>query len=132
MATQLFFFPAFGRLLHGINPTTLSLALCFYLAGSVYDFVTRRRVHPAYRWGVPLLILTMPPFTVMASQWGVWHSVVEWMVDFVGSGKFEFKHDAEAGDDRFYKFARAKPCFALHIGADEGTQHEVWRRGLND
>lgn len=80
MATQLFFFPAFGRLLHGINPTTLSLALCFYAAGPVYDFVTRRRVHPAYRWGVPLLILTMPPFTGMASQAGLWHLLVDRIV----------------------------------------------------
>ncbi len=77
MATQLFFFPAFGRLLQGIHPTTLGLALCFYGAGPVYDVVTRRSVHPAYRWGVPLLILTMPPFTGMASQIGIWHSIVD-------------------------------------------------------
>ena len=77
MATQLFFFPAFGRLLHGVNPITLSIALCFYLAGPVYDFVTRRRVHPAYRWGVPLLILTMPPLTGLASHAPLWHAWVD-------------------------------------------------------
>jgi len=68
MATQLFFFPAFGRLLHGVNLVTLLLALGFYVAGPVYDRVTRGSVHRVYRWGVPLLILTMPPFGVLASH----------------------------------------------------------------
>jgi hypothetical protein len=77
MATQLFFFPAFGRLLHGINPITLSLALCFYLAGPLYDLLMRRSVHLTYRWGVPLLILSMPPFTVIASHATAWHSFVD-------------------------------------------------------
>jgi len=77
MANQLFFFPAFGRLLHGVNGTTLLLAMCFFLAGPLYDLITRRRIHTAYRWGVPLLILTMPPFTVMASHLGLWRQLVE-------------------------------------------------------
>jgi hypothetical protein len=68
MAPQLFFFPAFGRLLHGINWLTIFLALSFFLAGPIYDLFRRRRVHTAYRWGVPLLILTMPPFSMMASH----------------------------------------------------------------
>ena len=68
MATQLFFFPAFGRLLHGINPLTLLLALCFYFAGPLYDRLSRGSVHRAYRVGVPLLILTMPPFGLLASH----------------------------------------------------------------
>ncbi len=81
MSTQLFFFPAFGRLLHGINPTTLLLALCFYFAGPIYDLITRRRIHPAYLWGVPLLILSMPPFTGMASQLPAWHHLVAILVN---------------------------------------------------
>ena len=68
MATQLFYFPAFGRLLHGINTVTLLLALCFYFAGPIYDRLTRGSIHRAYRLGVPLLILTMPPFGVLASH----------------------------------------------------------------
>jgi hypothetical protein len=80
MATQLFFFPAFGRLLHGINATTISIALCFYLAGPLYDVLSQRRVHPAYRWGVPLLILTMPPFMVLASRVELWHLLVDRML----------------------------------------------------
>ncbi len=77
MAPQLFFFPAFGRLLHGINALTLLLALCFYLAGPLYDLLSRGRVHVAYRWGVPLLILTMPPFGVFESHAGLWRAFID-------------------------------------------------------
>ena len=81
MATQLFFFPAFGRLLHGIGLPTLILALCFYFAGPLYDLRTRGSVHRAYRWGVPLLIVTMPPFAVMASHAGLWHYITDhWLL----------------------------------------------------
>ncbi len=76
MATQLFFFPAFGRLFQGINLLTLSLALCFYFAGPVYDLLSRGSIHRAYRFGVPLLILTMPPFAVVASHASPWHALV--------------------------------------------------------
>jgi hypothetical protein len=76
LAPQLFLFPAFGRLLHGINGLTISVALCFYLAGPIYDLFSRRRIHAVYRWGVPLLILTMPPFTVMASHSELWRELV--------------------------------------------------------
>ena len=80
MAPQLFFFPAFGRLFQGIGPVTLLLALCFYLAGPVYDRTTRRHVHRAYKWGVAGLILTMPPFSVLASHLPLWRHFVDWAV----------------------------------------------------
>lgn len=77
MSTQLFFFPAFGRLLHGINPLTLGIALCFYSAGPVYDLWSRGSIQRAYRWGVPLLIVTMPPFAVLASHASAWRDIVD-------------------------------------------------------
>ena len=77
MAPMLFFFPSFGRLLHGINPLTLALALGFFLAGPAYDWLSRRHIHAAYRWGLPLLILTTPPFTVTASHALSWHTFVD-------------------------------------------------------
>ncbi len=81
MSTQLFFFPAFGRLLHGINPLTLGIALCFYFAGPIYDLLRRGSIHRAYRLGVPLLIATMPPFPVIASHVSVWRFVVDkWLL----------------------------------------------------
>jgi hypothetical protein len=81
MATQLFFFPAFGRLLHGINSLTLGIALCFYFAGPIYDLMSRGSIHRAYRWGVPLLIVTMPPFAVVASHAVAWRYVTDrWLL----------------------------------------------------
>ncbi len=80
MATQLFFFPAFGRLLHGIHLVTMLLALCFYFAGPLYDRVTRGSIHRAYRLGVPLLILTMPPFGVLASHASPLRYVLDYIV----------------------------------------------------
>lgn len=80
MAPMLFFFPSFGRLLHGINPLTLLLALCFYMAGPLYDWLTRGRVHLVYRWGVPLLLLTMPPLPLLLSRAPLWHHMVDTMI----------------------------------------------------
>lgn len=81
MATQLFFFPAFGRLMQGVSLYTLALAMCFYLAGPLYDKLTRGAVHRTYRWGVPLLILTMPPFAVLASHASAWRYVTShWLL----------------------------------------------------
>ncbi len=77
MAPMLFFFPSFGRLLHGINPLTLLLALCFYAAGPLYDLFSRRSIHVAYRWGFPLLILTMPPLPLLLSHAKTWHYFVD-------------------------------------------------------
>jgi hypothetical protein len=80
MSSQLFFFPAFGRALGGINAVTLLLALGFYFAGPVYDRITRGHVHRAYKWGVAGLILTMPPFSVIESHLPVWRHFVDWAV----------------------------------------------------
>ncbi len=80
MSSQLFFFPAFGRALGGINAVTLLLALCFYFAGPVYDRIMRGHVHRAYKWGVAGLILTMPPFSVFASHLPLWRRFVDWAV----------------------------------------------------
>ncbi len=80
MSSQLFFFPAFGRLLGGINGLTLGLALALFCAGPVYDRLTRGHVHRTYKWGVPLLILTTPPFSVIASHLGIWRFLVDKVV----------------------------------------------------
>lgn len=41
-----------------------------------YDFVTRRRIHPAYLWGGALLIVSVP-LRLMVSTTHVWGSVAE-------------------------------------------------------
>jgi hypothetical protein len=41
-------------------PAFFGLTLLFVVAGVVYDFVSRRRVHPVYVWGGVLLIVSIP------------------------------------------------------------------------
>lgn len=41
-------------------PAFFGIGLSFMLAGVVYDWVTRRRVHPVYIWGGSALLLSVP------------------------------------------------------------------------
>lgn len=52
-----------------------ALALAFLLAGPVYDFLTRRRVHPAYVWGGLLALTAIPPVVAQLGATGAWHAV---------------------------------------------------------
>jgi hypothetical protein len=54
--------------------------LAFLLAGPVYDLVTRRRVHPAYLWGVLLALATIPPVVAQLSAIAAWHSIASWLL----------------------------------------------------
>jgi hypothetical protein len=67
--------PALGRLgIHGVPAPALALlSLSFLLAGPIYDLVTRRRIHPAYRYGVAFALITFTPlrFALGATPW--WH-----------------------------------------------------------
>ncbi len=69
--------PALGRLgLLGVPGPAVGLtALAFLLAGPIYDLITRRRIHPAYVYGVLFSLLTFPPirFLVGATPW--WHRI---------------------------------------------------------
>jgi hypothetical protein len=49
------------------------------LAGPVYDFATRGRVHRAYIWGGALLILSQP-LRLMISGTAVWLSFADWFL----------------------------------------------------
>jgi FtsH-binding integral membrane protein len=59
----------------GKPPVIGMLALAFLFAGPVYDLVTRRRVHPAYVWGVLLALGTIPPVVAQVSATAAWHSI---------------------------------------------------------
>ena len=52
-----------------------SIVLAFVFAGPVYDLVTRRRVHPAYFFSVPLAFLATPPMAMLLSATGAWHRI---------------------------------------------------------
>jgi len=64
----------------GRPPVIGVLALAFLLAGPVYDFVTRRRVHPAYLWGGLLALAAIPPVAAQLSATAAWQSVASWLL----------------------------------------------------
>jgi energy-converting hydrogenase Eha subunit A len=51
------------------------LVLGFLCAGPIYDLVTRRRVHAAYLWSVPLAFLAVPPIVAQLSASAAWQRV---------------------------------------------------------
>jgi hypothetical protein len=50
----------------------------FVLAGAVYDFASRRRVHPVYIWG-GLFIVIMQPLRLFISQTPLWLAFGDWL-----------------------------------------------------
>ncbi len=74
-ATVLLTWPAIGRLgpLHAfglarIIPISIGLLIALALVGPLYDLATRRRVHPAYLWGVGLIIIVQPLHALLAAS----------------------------------------------------------------
>lgn len=57
-------------------PGFFGLALLFALAAVAYDLVTRRRVHKAYAWGVPLLVASVP-VRLAVSGTAAWRALAE-------------------------------------------------------
>lgn len=53
-------------------------ASVFLLAGVIYDFVSRRRVHPAYLWGGALLVASQPA-RLMISGTAAWRTFAEFL-----------------------------------------------------
>jgi hypothetical protein len=54
------------------------LSFVFVLAGALYDFASRRRVHPAYLWG-GLLILVSTPLRLMISTTAAWNQIAHFL-----------------------------------------------------
>jgi len=59
----------------GKPPVIALLVLGFLFTGPIYDLVTRRRVHPAYLWSLPLAFLAVPPIVVQLSATTAWQRV---------------------------------------------------------
>jgi hypothetical protein len=57
-------------------PGFFGLALLFVVAGVVYDFVSRRRVHPVYLWGGALLVVSIPLRLAIATT-ASWRAVAQ-------------------------------------------------------
>jgi hypothetical protein len=59
----------------GKPPVIALLVLGFLFTGPIYDLVTRRRVHAAYLWSVPLAFLAVPPIVAQLSASAAWQRV---------------------------------------------------------
>ena len=51
----------------------LNLALLF--AGPIYDFATRRSIHPVYLAGVAIALVTFTPLRFLVGHTAWWHHV---------------------------------------------------------
>ena len=60
-------------------PAFFGLALTFVVAGVIYDLVSRGRVHPVYKWGGTMLLLSVP-LRLLISNTAPWRSFAEWLV----------------------------------------------------
>jgi hypothetical protein len=73
---------AFGRF-PGIiafgPPAVMVLSLLPVVAGMIYDFVSRGRVHRVYIWGGALVALSFPGRLALAST-PAWHAFAKWLV----------------------------------------------------
>ena len=70
-----------GRWLSHVNPALIVPTIfAFVLAGPIYDLISRRTVHPAYRWGLLCFFFTRPPFLILLAKVDAWHNFVKWVV----------------------------------------------------
>src|SRR4051812_6605921 len=64
----------------GKPPVIGVLVLAFLFAGPIYDFVTRRRVHAAYLWSMPLALVGIPPVVAALSATATWHRIASMLL----------------------------------------------------
>jgi len=57
-------------------PAFFGLSLVFIIAGALYDFVSRGRVHRVYTWGGLILVLSIP-VRLGISTTGAWRAFAE-------------------------------------------------------
>ncbi len=63
----------------------MSFAVGYSLAaaGAVYDFASRGRIHRVYKWGVPMLFLSVPVRMIVMNT-GAWHALARFLVGLGG------------------------------------------------
>jgi len=74
--------PGLARLpfVAGHAPAIAGVALALLLAGPVYDLATRRRLHPAYVFGLVIALLSVPPLVAKVSASEQWRYVSGWLL----------------------------------------------------
>jgi hypothetical protein len=55
----------------------------FAVCGMVYDWRSRGRVHPVYKWGLAVLVLSVPLRLALSST-GAWHSFAAFLISQAG------------------------------------------------
>jgi hypothetical protein len=63
----------------GHPPAVIGVSLSFLLAGPIYDWVTRRRLHPAWAWAL-VTFIGAPPLVMALSSTAAWHRVAAWLI----------------------------------------------------
>jgi len=73
--------PGIARLplVSGHAPVIAAVALAFLLAGPFYDLVTRRRLHPAYIFGLAVSLSCIPPIAMQVAASERWRSIAAWL-----------------------------------------------------
>jgi hypothetical protein len=65
-----------------LGPAAVFIGIfAFFLAGPIYDLITRRRIHPAYIFGVLFLIAAGPPARLALGATPAWHHFVHWAIN---------------------------------------------------
>lgn len=63
----------------GHSPRTAAVTAAFLLAGPIYDWASRRRVHPVYLWACPAIVLYVP-LRLVVGQTDAWHRFAAWLI----------------------------------------------------
>ena len=64
----------------GRTPVIGILVLAFMCAGPAYDLITRRRLHPAYAFALPLALLGIPPVVARWSATPLIQGLAAWLL----------------------------------------------------
>ena len=67
-------------LIAGHTPLIAASVLAFLFAGPAYDLVTRRRVHRAYWFAIPVALLAVPPVVQAIDSTAAWQSIAGWLL----------------------------------------------------
>jgi len=62
---------------------SFALGYAIAVAGAIYDRVSRGRVHRVYKWGVPLLFLSVPVRLIVMNT-SAWRAFAQFLVDLAG------------------------------------------------
>jgi hypothetical protein len=55
------------------------VVLIFVIVATMYDLMSRRRIHPVYLWGGALLLVSLPA-RLWIAETRAWHACAEWLV----------------------------------------------------